>query len=785
MKKKCVSLLAVALCASLTVPAMADIKFSDYNDVPWETAKVYISQAAELGLIVGQENSDGTYLFRAKDKVTFFETEQLAYNLLKETNEAKPSDEITKKWEKTMSDCDVPQWAYEATAYCLENKIVLQDELKEFSNSSDNVYATREDVAVVFGRVLEKINAAEDISDAAFNDKDKIDEDSLKYVALLAQNSILMGDENSNFNPQNYINRAEMAVIVTKTYNVLNGKAADEGMETVTGTVMGISSGSNKKNITVKVDGSETAKVFIGDENTPASLNSQDYSFMDIENGDKVTIVSKDDEVLLAVVTAKGTGAQAGEQSSEISGSLVNMLSDKVIVELPSGAINEYMLASQALITLNAKPVSYKDVSKVIENGVQCDVAVTVNDSGLASNVAVIGEENTVVGTITDISKNDITIKRNGGSKKVYNWSNECKFYFEGEKKNIAELRDIFDEYSSLNVTAETDDDNELTYVLVAIPSEGGTVSGAIKNVTTEKAVFYTESGSTESYTLSDEVFVLVDGEESTVSKVIRLLDDEDIGLTGKVALNKQKLVTKLEVETIDNLYGSISSLSDYYIEITTEAGIVKKYAIADDVDVKFGTGGVESLEDLKGIYQKDTTEVKLSLNKDDEAYKITVYVDFDDYDVLTGTLKNVEKDQFDIRYDTVEYSDKSEITINGEKASASDILKHVQNGEVLKADVVVVDGFANIITANVAEAEGKVVDIKNGVISVQGKTETKDYNIIEDEDEELRIRIDGTSQEYTFREFYSLYYLYENDYNVVVEFNDEHVVDRIYAETI
>lgn len=92
--------------------------------------------------------------------------------------------------------------------------------------------------------------------------------------------------------------------------------------------------------------------------------------------------------------------------------------------------------------------------------------------------------------------------------------------------------------------------------------------------------------------------------------------------------------------------------------------------------------------------------------------------------------------------------------------------------------------GFANIITANVAEAEGKVVDIRNGIISVQGKTETKDYNILDEEDD-IRIRIDGTSQEYTFREFYSLYYLYENDYNVIVEFNDEHVIDRIYAETI
>ena len=33
---------------------------------------------------------------------------------------------------------------------------------------------------------------------------------------------IMVGDENNNFNPNKTINRAEMAVIVTKTNNMLN-----------------------------------------------------------------------------------------------------------------------------------------------------------------------------------------------------------------------------------------------------------------------------------------------------------------------------------------------------------------------------------------------------------------------------------------------------------------------------------------------------------------------------------------------------------------------------------
>ena len=84
MKRKIMSVMALALSIAVSVPATAGIKFADENDVPWEGAKTYIASVADLGLMVGQKNADGTSVFRAKDKVTYYETAQLAYNLLKE-----------------------------------------------------------------------------------------------------------------------------------------------------------------------------------------------------------------------------------------------------------------------------------------------------------------------------------------------------------------------------------------------------------------------------------------------------------------------------------------------------------------------------------------------------------------------------------------------------------------------------------------------------------------------------------------------------------------------------
>ena len=119
MKKRTAVLISSVLCAAMSVQALASVKFSDENDVPWEGAKAYINQVASLGLMVGQTLDDGTNVFRAKDKVTYYEVMQLAYNLLKECGKAVPSENVTEKWTKVMEGYKIPQWAREAAAYCL------------------------------------------------------------------------------------------------------------------------------------------------------------------------------------------------------------------------------------------------------------------------------------------------------------------------------------------------------------------------------------------------------------------------------------------------------------------------------------------------------------------------------------------------------------------------------------------------------------------------------------------------------------------------------------------
>ena len=125
MKKRILTVLTAAAVLSTSVCASAAVKFSDMDNVPWEGAKTYIQNVADLGLMVGEKDEiNGGNIFRPKDRVTYCETLQLIYNLLKGSGVAVPSSAVTSKWQSILAGYGVPQWSYEAVAYALENNII-------------------------------------------------------------------------------------------------------------------------------------------------------------------------------------------------------------------------------------------------------------------------------------------------------------------------------------------------------------------------------------------------------------------------------------------------------------------------------------------------------------------------------------------------------------------------------------------------------------------------------------------------------------------------------------
>jgi len=222
MRRNAALFLAAVIAAGSSIPVAAAETFKDINDVPWGGAQAYINSVYESGLMVGDVDENGDRLFRAKDNISYTETAQLVYSLSGETI----STDVVEKWVSSMKKNNIPSWAYNCVAYCLEYNVLTVSDISVFYNADGtNRYSTRENVAYMLGKFLTSKGIEAGTVSKDFTDKNTVSAVCKQYVDLLSSLDILVGDDNNNFNPNKTINRAEMAVLVSKTNNLLRDKA--------------------------------------------------------------------------------------------------------------------------------------------------------------------------------------------------------------------------------------------------------------------------------------------------------------------------------------------------------------------------------------------------------------------------------------------------------------------------------------------------------------------------------------------------------------------------------
>lgn len=306
MKKKLSILLASVLIISSHATSFG-ASFADINDAPWAGAETYINAASSLGLMTGEE-SNGKAIFRAKDTVTLCETAKLVYNLLKETENATVSEDVVSKWTKIMSDSNIPSWSYTAVAYCLENSIVSDSSVSGFMDEEGkSKEASREDVAVMLGKALCLVDSSLSLDSTAtkFKDNTKISPLAVQYITLLSNKHILSGDNNGNFNPKKTINRTEMAVLITKSYTVIEQRKADVFPAEGTAHAFVSEISTNAGGVTVTFFNGMPSTRYTIDGTVPISYeDGKVASYTDIARGQLLTI-SYNGDYLTNVVIGK------------------------------------------------------------------------------------------------------------------------------------------------------------------------------------------------------------------------------------------------------------------------------------------------------------------------------------------------------------------------------------------------------------------------------------------------------------------------------------------------
>ena len=505
MKRKMAMALAAVLVAGSLPVTVSAATFSDINEVSWASST--IQAVSDKGLINGYE--DGT--FRAKNNVTYSEAMVMIYNLMDKTGNLKASATNTLPiYQSVLNTYKIPTWSQSTVAYGLSAQILMAADLPKFTTDGVSNPATRQDVAVMFGRALSEKYDIYAGTGVNYNDSWRISDEAMPYVDLLTRLGIVTGDDNGNFNPTANITRAEMAVIMNKTYDLLTNELSNTGEITEI-----VNHDGNYYDIDVKMDNGERNKLSISDDNISIynKDGSREMPISSLTKGDRVSLVF--DGLVITKIYLLDEEASAQEKYDAV-GYIYSLKDGYLNLESENtGETTKYKINTNCTYYLDGKKTTESAIKDVIDDN--SDKYVYAGLYTETKNEKVDGErqdvlyanavyvtvkdEYTQTGEVTDFTSTTVSYKASGSNaRKSADFASDCEFYI-GDKKSSAK---------DLEEMAESG----TVYVKVTVNSKGK----ATKVVMTEDK--FTDNTASSTYTVKgfnkDRIIVSRGGTSTT-----------------------------------------------------------------------------------------------------------------------------------------------------------------------------------------------------------------------------------------------------------------------------
>ena len=604
MKSKLTAAAVVLFSMALTVSSFG-ASFYDINDVPWSGAVTYINRAADLGLMVGDQDSAGNTVFRARDNVTYCEAMQLAYQIMNKTAGDTVSSATVTKWTPILSSYNIPSWAYTACSYGLENSILSTTDVSRFMKSaSNNNYATREDVAVIFGKTLAQEESINSGAVLAFADSNQIASTSVPYVDLLNRLDIMVGDSSNNFNPKNNINRAEMAVVSTNTYDYLlssgNTSTSTTTSSTFTGTITDIDGSM------LVVDNGTSEMGFMGGDSVETIYDGDSISFSSLNVNDRVRITYRGSTIEEIELLSDYV-----EETETIEGELIELTSTDATIDEDGGSEETYYLGDDVTYRLNGSSSTRTSIQDAIDD-YTVTVTIEINeDEEIVSLEAEYDddEEEVLEGIIYSLSSSTIRIEDDDGDTYSYSLADEddLTIRLDGSSSDLDELRDAFDEEDEIYVELDLNSDDDVDYIDASIEDSSSSGddedSGEITSLTSSRI----EIDDDETYDLADESDIDISVDDGTYEDEITNLDDlidayDDNKIIEVTIYIEDDEVIEISGE-VTGLEGDIVnvSVSSEQLDIETDSGEYTYEFYEDDIDV-YIDGDREDADELESV---------------------------------------------------------------------------------------------------------------------------------------------------------------------------------------
>lgn len=696
MKRKMAMALAAVLVAGSLPVTVSAATFTDINEVSWASST--IQAVSDKGLINGYE--DGT--FRAKNNVTYSEAMVMVYNLMSKTGNLKASATNTLSiYQSVLNTYKIPTWSQSTVAYGLSAQILMAADLPKFTTNGVSNPATRQDVAVMFGRALSEKYDIYAGTGVNYNDVWRISDEAMPYVDLLTRLGIVTGDDSGNFNPTANITRAEMAVMMNKTYDLLSNELANTGEITEI-----VNHDGDYYDVDVKMDNGERNRLTLSDDNISVynKDGSRELPISSLTKGDRVSLVFDGLVITKIYLLDEEASAQA---KYDVTGYIYSLKESEVNFESENtGETSKYKLDENCTYYLDGKKVTRKDLQNTIDensdkyayaglmtttenekvNGVRQDVVY------VTAMYVTIMDEYTHTGEVTDFSSSSVSYKMSGSNaNKDAKFASGCEFYIGHKKSDVDDLEKLADSGTTY-IKITVNKDGKATKIIMAEDKfqDTSTVNATyrVKGIT-DDYIRVSEGGETVDYSFgskSNVAFYTWDGKrfnEVDFDEAEDFCDDDhEITIDGKEV--SQDVYARIG-------FGDGKKVSSVYL--ATESDKESAFGSSEASERK---GTVEYIKDGKLKFKTSSTEYSL-LNE----YNVNPK---DKYD---SDIENIYANNF-----------KYPLTIGGAQTSSLTVLTRMANCDdvTLYAEVYVNDN--NEITridARLTAAEGKLVEYDKG----------------------------------------------------------------------
>lgn len=629
-RKMAMALAAVLVAGSLPVTASA-ATFTDINEVSWASST--IQAVSDKGLINGYE--DGT--FRAKNNVTYSEAMVMIYNLMDKTGNLKASATNTLPiYQSVLNTYKIPTWSQSTVAYGLSAQILMAADLPKFTTNGVSNPATRQDVAVMFGRALSEKYDIYAGTGVNYNDIWRISDEAMPYVDLLTRLGIVTGDDNGNFNPTANITRAEMAVMMNKTYDLLSNELANTGEITEI-----VNHDGDYYDVDVKMDNGERNRLTLSDDNISVynKDGSRELPISSLSKGDKVSLVFDGLVITKIYLLDEETSAQA---KYDVTGYIYSLKDSEVNFESENtGETSKYKLDENCTYYLDGKKVTRKDLQNTIDensdkyayaglmtttenekvNGTRQDVVY------VTAMYVTIMDEYTHTGEVTDFSSSSVSYKMSGSNaNKDAKFASGCEFYIGDKKSDVDDLEKLADSGTTY-IKITVNKDGKATKIIMAEDKfqDTSTVNATyrVKGIT-DDYIRVSEGGESVEYSFgskSDVAFYIWDDNKDR-------FDEVDFDEAEYFCDDDHKVVIKddagnvIETRYLD-VYARIGFRDGKKVSSVYLATEDEKEAAFGEAESSERKGTVESIKDGKLKFKTSSTEYTLASKYDEDDLNI------------------------------------------------------------------------------------------------------------------------------------------------------------------